>query len=138
MRRCRRLHACGTVNTRPFITIPLPATSRQAAPPSFGPGVARPPPPPRDANAEHELEEGTADVDRFVSEEAVVRVKIYGDDGNRGSSGVAGREEGDRPAAGAAAAQEEAAGMDGAGGAVSRLDEDHLRGVLEQVHLLVL
>jgi len=84
----------------------------------------------RDANSEHELEESTADVDRFVDGGAVVRMKIGG--GDEGGSDVDGG--GNRE--GTAAAQEGGAGVDGAVGAVSRFHEDHLRGVLEQVRTL--
>lgn len=75
-------------------------------------------PTPSDANAEHELEESTAEVDRFVSEEAVVRIKFGGDGGDAGGGGGVN----------------EAGAQEGAGAeAVPRLDEDHLRGVLKKV-----
>lgn len=74
-------------------------------------------PQPRDADAEHELEESTAEVDRFVNDQAVVRIRFGGDGGDAEERGGA-KEDG---------AQE------GETGTVPRLDEDHLRKVLEKV-----
>lgn len=73
-------------------------------------------PGPSDADAEHVLEESTAAVDRFVSEEAVVRIKV----GGGGGGNVEDRTKGEGP-------------QQGGSGFVPRLDEDHLRNVLEQV-----
>eukprot|EP00752_Nemacystus_decipiens_P012854 g11381.t1 len=73
-----------------------------------------------DANAEHELEVSTAEVDRFVNEEAVVRIRSGGDGGDA-EEGPGGGAEG-----------EGIQQIEGAAGIVSRLDEDHLRKVLEQ------
>lgn len=68
----------------------------------------------RDADAEHVLKTETALVDRFVSEEAVLRVALE-------TIGVCGDADN-------GTGEEEAA-------AVSRVDKDHLHNVLEEVRL---
>lgn len=62
------------------------------------------------------MEESTAEVDRFVHEEAVVRIRFGGDDGGNPEGGATGEGE-----------------QEGGEGIVPRLDEDHLRKVLEKV-----
>lgn len=104
-----------------------------------------------DANAEHELEERTAEAGRFVSEEAVLRLTLGkefgrgdgdggagsgagcgddrddGDDGDDGDVGGAGE-------LGAATAPKREEREEGeSGGVVPKLDEDYLRKVLEKV-----
>eukprot|EP00903_Cladosiphon_okamuranus_P012758 g11926.t1 len=69
-----------------------------------------------DADAEHELQESTAEVERFVSDEAVVRIR-FGSDGDGAERRGGAKGEG---------AQEEGVGI------VPMLDEYHLRKVLEK------
>ncbi|CAN0468297.1 unnamed protein product [Ectocarpus sp. 12 AP-2014] len=90
-----------------------------------------------DADAEHALEKSTAEVDRFVSEEAVLRISLGKGSGDgedvagveKKSPAADGQPEGEK-AGGAAGAAEEGKQS---GVVVERLDEDHLKRILGQV-----
>ncbi|CAM9159174.1 unnamed protein product, partial [Ectocarpus sp. 8 AP-2014] len=89
------------------------------------------------ADAEHALETSTAEVDRFVSEEAVLRISLGkgsgdGEDGagvetkSRAADGEPEGENGEGPAGAAEEGKQ-------SGVVVERLDEDHLKRILGQV-----
>ncbi|CBJ27106.1 similar to Dynein heavy chain 3, axonemal (Axonemal beta dynein heavy chain 3) (Ciliary dynein heavy chain 3) [Ectocarpus siliculosus] len=90
-----------------------------------------------DADAEHALETSTAEVDRFVSEEAVLRISLVkgSGDGEDGAgvekkSPAADVEPEGKNGRGAAGAAEEGKQS---GVVVERIDEDHLKRILGQV-----
>ncbi|CAB1120679.1 unnamed protein product [Ectocarpus sp. CCAP 1310/34] len=90
-----------------------------------------------DADAEHALEKSTAEVDRFVSEEAVLRISLEKASGDgedvagveKKSPAADGEPEGEKGGRVAGAAEE---GKQ-SGVVVERLDEDHLQRILGQV-----
>lgn len=92
-----------------------------------------------DADAEHALETSTAEVDRFVSEEAVLRISLGkgsgdGEDGagvEKKSPAADGEPEGEKGGGAAGAAEE----GNQSGVMVERLDENHLKRILGQVRL---
>ncbi|CAM9162262.1 unnamed protein product, partial [Hapterophycus canaliculatus] len=92
-----------------------------------------------EADAEFELEEGTAEISRFVSEEAVLRLSL----GRMGSRGASWCDADASQGGSGGALASDVANPDlvpgprreetlASGGAVTRIDEDHLRKVLGQ------